>query len=80
MLTDRWLRLFPLLALVAVVCAAWYWERSFRSVRAVAIASAVIVVLSLLVILLNPGVYFSVPSQKPKSFTDSFRFPKEYHG
>jgi len=61
MLTDRWLRLFPFLALVAVVliCAAWYWERSFRSVRAVAIASAAIVLLSLLVILLNPGGYFS---------------------
>ncbi len=61
MLTDRWLRLFPLFALVAVVliCAAWYWERSFRSVRAVAIASAVIVLSSLLVILLNPGGYFS---------------------
>jgi len=61
MLTDRWLRLFPVFALLTLILigAAWYWERSFRSVRAVAIASAVIVLLSLLVIVLNPGGYFS---------------------
>jgi hypothetical protein len=61
MLTDHLLTLFPVFALLAMglIGAAWYWERSFRSVRAVAIACAVLVSLSLLVIALNPGGYFS---------------------
>ena len=56
-LTDRCLRMFPVFAFLALALAgaAWYSERTFRSVRTVAIASALIVLLSLLVIVLNPG-------------------------
>jgi len=61
MLADRWLTLFPAFAILAAVLlgAAWYFERRFRSVRATAVAIAVCVSLSLLVILVNPGGYFS---------------------
>ena len=61
MLTDHWLTAFPLFALLAalLVGAAWYYERSFRSVRRSVAADAVLVLLSLLVMLINPGGYFS---------------------
>jgi hypothetical protein len=61
MLTDRWLTLFPIFAISAAMLlgVAWYFERSFRSMRFVAIASAALVLLSLLIFVLNPGGYFS---------------------
>jgi hypothetical protein len=61
MLTDRWLTAFPIFALLAamLVGAAWYYERNFRSVRGSVAANVVLVLLFLLVMLTNPGGYFS---------------------
>jgi hypothetical protein len=59
--TDNMVRAFPILALLAVVLMgiAWYREKSFRSVRPAAVATAVSVLTSGLVIAVNPGGYFS---------------------
>jgi hypothetical protein len=61
MLTGHWLTAFPIFAFLAgmLVGAAWYYERSFRSVRGSVVANAVLVLLSPLVVLINPGGYFS---------------------
>ena len=62
MLTDSLAYLvFPVFALMAAlfVGGAWYFERSFRSVRVVAMVSVALVMLSLLVVLVNPGGYLS---------------------
>jgi len=61
MLTDRWLTLFPVFASTAalLIGVAWYFERSIRSVAVVTMVSALLVLLSLLVVVLNPGGYFS---------------------
>ena len=61
MLVDRWLTLSPAFALLTVLLigATWYSERSFRSFRTFAVASAMFVSLSLLVMVLNPGGYVS---------------------
>lgn len=61
MLTDRWLTLFPFFAVVAgaFLGIAWFKERNFRSVRVTAWTSAGLILLSVGVIVLNPGGYFS---------------------
>ena len=58
---DRMLDAFPILALLALAFmgVAWYRARSFRAVRPVAIAVGVSILVSLLVIALNPGGYLS---------------------
>jgi hypothetical protein len=59
--TDRMLDAFPLLALLAVAFTgiAWYRERTFRPVRTAAIAVGVSILISILVIAVNPGGYLS---------------------
>ena len=59
--TGRMYQSFPVLALLALVLMglAWYRERNFRSVRPVVIAVGVSILVSILAIALNPGVYFS---------------------
>src|ERR1043166_4397167 len=61
MLTDYLLKFFPVFALLALclIGAAWYRERSFRPICSAAINCAVLVSMSLVVILFNPGGYFS---------------------
>jgi hypothetical protein len=61
MLTDRWLTLFPAFASMAalLIGAACYCERSIRSVGVITAVSALLVLLSLVVVVLNPGGYFS---------------------
>jgi hypothetical protein len=58
---DRMLRAFPVLALLALVLLgiACLHERSVRTVRGFLIAVVFCVLISLLVIVLNPGGYFS---------------------
>jgi|SRR5690349_12354728 len=59
--TSRMYEAFPVLALLAVVLMglAWYRERSFRFVRPAVIAIGVSILVSILLIGLNPGGYFS---------------------
>ena len=61
LVADRMLQTFPILALLAVVslCIAWYRERSFRAVRPVSIVVGASILISSLVIGLNPGGYLS---------------------
>src|SRR5690348_6823624 len=60
-LTDRCLTFFPTFALIAALLlgAAWYLEHNFRPLRTPAAADALLLLLSPLVIFLNPGGYFS---------------------
>jgi hypothetical protein len=59
--TDWALNAFPVLVLLGLTLLGkeWFRERSFRAVRPVAIAIGVSVLLSALVIALNPGGYVS---------------------
>jgi hypothetical protein len=60
-LTDRSLTLFPAFALMAafLLGTAWFLERNFRPLQTPAAASALLLLASPLVILFNPGGYFS---------------------
>lgn len=60
-LVGRFYGLFPVFALLALVLigAAWYLERSFRSVRGVLIATTLLLLDSPVVVFTNPGGYFS---------------------
>ena len=60
-LVGRFYGLFPVFALLALVLvgAAWFLERSFRSVRGVIITTALLLLASPVVIFTNPGGYFS---------------------
>src|SRR5258708_35061176 len=59
--TDRMLDAFPILALLALafMVIAWYRERSFRAARPAAIAVGASILMSILVIALNPGGYLT---------------------
>jgi len=59
--TDRMFDAFPILALVALALMgiAWYREQSFRAVRTAAIAVGASILVSTLVMALNPEGYFS---------------------
>ncbi|HTL57928.1 MAG TPA: hypothetical protein VL361_19725 [Candidatus Limnocylindrales bacterium] len=59
--TSRMLQAFPILALLAIVLIgiAWYREKRFFPVRPAAIVVALSLLLSGLVIALNPGGYVS---------------------
>lgn len=61
LVTDRMLQAFPMLGLLGLVLIsiAWYRERSFRAVRPVTLTLAVSILVSSLVISLNPGGYLS---------------------
>jgi hypothetical protein len=60
-LVDRFLSLFPVFALLALLLAGgtWYWERNFRSIHGVLITTALLLLVSLGVIIINPGGYLS---------------------
>jgi hypothetical protein len=61
MVTDRCFMLYPVLAVGALVALglAWYRERRFATVRIAALISVVLLLLSVLVVVVNPGGYFS---------------------
>ena len=61
MLVDRFYGLFPIFALLALVLVggAWHRERSFRPVSGVLTATALLLLFSLVVMVINPGGYFS---------------------